>query len=202
MSDLTVSREERVREIISRYEECPYHSPKTGRRGKPHTTVDFSGISAEEIRRRDEFYMSCALELAREALLWGEVPVGALIVRGDKIISADFNGRESGKNALYHAETSVIGKACREMGGWRLPGCELYVTLEPCIMCAGAIVSARVPRVVFGATDKKAGFFGGVCDAVMLPLNHKPVVVSGVLETEAGELLTEFFEKKRASRDV
>ena len=192
-----MTREERIEEIIAPYKSCPYKAPKVGRRGKPHTTVDYSGISESEKLARDEFYMSCALELAREALLWGEVPVGAVIVRGDEIISADFNGRETEKNALYHAETTAVGKACANMGGWRLPGCELYVTLEPCIMCAGAIVSARVPRVVFGAEDPKAGFFGGVADAREMPLNHKPVVTSGVCRDESAALLQEFFGRKR-----
>ena len=190
-------RERKIKDIIEKYAACPYKAPKTARRGKPSTTVDFSGISKDEVRLRDEFYMRCALELARASLEYGEVPVGALIVRGEEIIAADFNGRESLKNALYHAETAAVGKACDALGGWRLPGCELYVTLEPCIMCAGAIISARVPRVVFGATDAKAGFFGSVADAVAFPLNHKPHVTGGVLSAETAEILTEFFEKKR-----
>ena len=191
-------RDRRISAILSRYTQCPYPSPKVSRRGKPHTTVDFSGISEENIRLRDEFYMACALELAQAALDFGEVPVGALIVRGDEIISADFNGRESEKNALYHAETAVIGKACRNMGGWRLPGCELFVTLEPCIMCAGALVSSRLPRVVYGAADTKAGFFGGIANVCEMPVNHKFKVTSGVLADRSGELLSEFFKKKRA----
>ena len=190
-------RENIISEIISRYACCPYPAPKTARRGKPHTTVDLSGLSDEDKRLRDEFYMSCALELARASAEFGEVPVGALVVRGSDIIAADFNGRESEKNALYHAETAVIGKACEALGGWRLPGCELFVTLEPCIMCAGAIVSSRMPRVVFAADDAKAGFFGSVADVNALPLNHKPNVTQGVLADESIRLLSEFFKAKR-----
>ncbi|MBQ6788782.1 MAG: nucleoside deaminase [Clostridia bacterium] len=141
--------------------------------------------------------MRCALDLAAASLEFGEVPVGAVMVRGGKIVAADFNGRESEKNALYHAEVAVIGKTCRAMGGWRLPGCELYVTLEPCIMCTGAIFQARVPRLIFGAADPKAGFFGGIANACDMPLNHKINVKSGVLAEEASRLLEEFFTKKR-----
>lgn len=190
-------REKRISEVVGKYASCPYKSPAVARWGKPHTTVDFKGISPEERLKRDEFYMSCAMELASLAAEDGEVPVGAVVVRGDEIISADFNGREVLKNALYHAETAAIGKACQKMGGWRLPGCELFVTLEPCIMCAGAIVQARMPRVVFAVSDEKAGFFGGVCDASSMPLNHKPTLEVGVLEAEARELLQSFFKKKR-----
>ena len=190
-------REKIISEILSRYKECPYPAPKTHRRGKPHTTVDFSGISEADKNLRDEFYMSCALELAKASLDFGEVPVGAVMVRGDSVVAADFNGRESEKNALYHAECAVIGKTCREMGGWRLPGCELFVTLEPCIMCAGAVFQARVPRLVFGAEDPKAGFFGGIANAAEMPLNHKLSVKSGVLAEDAKSLLEEFFAKKR-----
>ncbi len=186
-----------INRITENYRECPYPAPATARRGKPHTTVDFRGISKEDIRLRDEFYMSCALELARAAAEMGEIPVGAVVVRGGEILAADFNGRETEKNALYHAECAVIDASCRALGGWRLPGCELYVTLEPCIMCAGAIISSRMPRVIFGAADAKAGFFGSVADAAAMPLNHKPLVVRGILEYECAEVMSRFFEKKR-----
>ncbi|MBR6807142.1 MAG: nucleoside deaminase [Clostridia bacterium] len=141
--------------------------------------------------------MSCAIELGRCAASVGEIPVGALIVCGGEIIAADFNGRETEKNALYHAECAVIDKACRALGGWRLPGCELYVTLEPCIMCAGGVISSRLPRVIFGSNDPKGGFFGSVADATAFGLNHKPVITKGILERECGELLREFFQRKR-----
>ena len=186
-----------IEEIVNKYKHCPYPAPRVTRRGKPHTTVDFSGISRDDVRARDEFYMSCAAELAALAADFGEVPVGAVMVMGDRVLAADFNGRETEKNALYHAELAVIGESCRVLGGWRLPGCELFVTLEPCIMCAGGIISARVPRVVFGASDKKAGAMGGVFDSTQLPLNHRAAVTSGVLAERCEALLTEFFEKKR-----
>ena len=186
-----------IEEIVNKYKSCPYPAPRVTRRGKPHTTVDFSGISRDDVRARDEFYMSCAAELAALAADFGEVPVGCVMVMGDRILAADFNGRETEKNALYHAERAVIGESCRVLGGWRLPGCELFVTLEPCIMCAGGIISARVPRVVFGASDKKAGAMGGVFDSTQLPLNHRAAVTSGVLAERCEALLTEFFEKKR-----
>lgn len=192
-----MNREKTISEIISRYESCPYPAPTVYRRGKPHTTVDFAGISAADMDNRDEFYMKCALELAEASLSLGEVPVGAVMVRGGRIIAADFNGRESEKNALYHAEVAVIGKSCREMGGWRLPGCELFVTLEPCIMCTGAIFQARVPRLVFGAADPKAGFFGGIANACEMPLNHKMNVKRGVMAELSQRLLADFFTEKR-----
>lgn len=192
-----MNREKTILEIISRYESCPYPAPTVHRRGKPHTTVDFAGISADDMDNRDEFYMKCALELAEASLSLGEVPVGAVMVRGGRIIAADFNGRESEKNALYHAEVAVIGKSCREMGGWRLPGCELFVTLEPCIMCTGAIFQARVPRLVFGAADPKAGFFGGIANACEMPLNHKMNVKRGVMAELSQRLLEDFFTEKR-----
>ena len=190
-------RQSLINEIIKKYESCPYPAPKVQRRGKPHTTVDFSGVSAENVRLRDEFYMRCALELACLAAERGEVPVGALVVMGDRILSADFNGRENEKDALYHAEVAVIHKACRALGGWRLPGCELFVTLEPCVMCAGAVVSSRLPRVVYGAADTKAGAMGSVIDVNGFPLNHKATVTSGVLGEESEELLRKFFEGRR-----
>ena len=190
-------RQSLINEILEKYGNCPYPAPKVQRRGKPHTTVDFSGISAENIRLRDEFYMRIALDLASLAAKRDEVPVGALVVMGDRILSADFNGRETEKDALYHAEVSVIHEACQTLGGWRLPGCELFVTLEPCIMCAGAVISSRMPRVVFGADDTKAGAMGGVFDANLLPLNHKAVVTRGILKEESEEMLRRFFEGRR-----
>ena len=192
-----MNREQIISEIVSRYGSCPYPAPAVHRRGKPHTTVDFSGIGEADKAARDEYYMNCALELAAASLEFGEVPVGAVMVRGGEIVAADFNGRESEKNALYHAEVAVIGKTCQAMGGWRLPGCELFVTLEPCIMCTGAIFQARVPRLIFGAADPKAGFFGGIANACDMPLNHKINVKSGVLAESSKGLLEKFFTEKR-----
>ena len=141
-----------------------------------------------------------ALELAREAGEEGEVPVGAVVVYQGKIISEGRNRRERDKNALCHAELEAIDGACRALGGWRLWQCELYVTLEPCPMCAGAIINARIPRVVFGASDPKAGSCGSVTDLFAMPYNHHPQVFSGFLEEDAAGLLRDFFRRLREKR--
>ncbi len=146
---------------------------------------------------RDEFFMGEAIRLAREAAAEGEVPVGAVVVKGDTIVGTGRNRRETGKNALCHAELEAIDHACKTLGGWRLWQCELFVTLEPCPMCAGAIINARIPRVAFGAKDHKAGSCGSVVNLFELPYNHKPELVSGVLADECARLLTEFFQKLR-----
>ena len=145
----------------------------------------------------DADYMRCAIELAKEAAKDGEVPVGALIVKDGEVLSEGRNRREVGKNALYHAELEAINAACKKLGGWRLPGCTLYVTLEPCPMCAGAIINARIDRVVFGAFDRKAGSVGSVTDLFTFPYNWKPEVRAGCLEDECAELLSGFFKKLR-----
>ena len=145
----------------------------------------------------DQVFMDAALELARQAMADGEVPVGCVIVRGDEIVGRGRNRRETGKTALGHAEIEAIADACRNLGGWRLWECTLYVTLEPCPMCAGAIINARIPRVVFGASDSKCGACGSVCDLFSMEFNHHPQVEKGVREAEAGELLTEFFQNLR-----
>lgn len=145
--------------------------------------------------------MLAALEQAKLAASEGETPVGAVCVLGDRIVSVGRNRRETGKNALAHAELEAIDNACRELGGWRLWQCELYVTLEPCPMCAGAIINSRIKRVVYGARDAKAGSCESVVNLFELPYNHKPELVSGCLEEECSALLTAFFrtlrEKKR-----
>ena len=141
-----------------------------------------------------------ALELAREAAAEGEVPVGAVIVYQDRVIARGRNRREVGKNALCHAELEAIDGACSELGGWRLWPCTLYVTLEPCPMCAGAIINARIPRVVFGAKDQKAGSCGSVVNLFALPYNHAPGVTGGVLEDVCAGLLTAFFKELRSRR--
>ena len=145
----------------------------------------------------DEVFMVEALKLAREAFDEGEVPVGCVIVRGAEIVGRGRNRREGVKNALAHAELEAINDACRRLGGWRLWECTLYVTLEPCPMCAGAIVNARIPRVVYGASDGKCGAVRSVCALFDMTFNHHPAVESGVLEEECGALLTEFFQKLR-----
>lgn len=145
----------------------------------------------------DEQYMQQALALAREAAAEGEVPVGCVIVRGDTIVGRGRNRRETGKSALAHAEIEAINEACRNLGGWRLWECTLYVTLEPCAMCAGAILNARIPRVVFGASDKKYGAVRSVCSLFSMDFNHHPQVESGIMEEECAAVLQEFFQKLR-----
>ena len=145
----------------------------------------------------DTYFMKEALTLAREAGAEGEVPVGCVVVRGDEIVGRGRNRREKEKNALCHAELEAISQACQTLGGWRLWECTLYVTLEPCPMCAGAIVNARIPRVVYGASDAKCGAAGSVCNLFSMAFNHHPEVESGVLEEEAGQLLQEFFQNLR-----
>ena len=141
--------------------------------------------------------MAAAMELAKEAAAEGEVPVGCVIARFGEIVGRGRNRRESGKNALAHAEIEAINDACNHLGGWRLWECTLYVTLEPCPMCAGAIVIARIPRVVFGASDKKCGACGSVCDIFSMDFNHHPQVERGLMEAEASALLGEFFKNLR-----
>ena len=131
-----------------------------------------------------------ALLLAREAAADGEVPVGCVITLEDRIVGRGRNRREKGKTALAHAELEAIGEACRTLGGWRLWQCELFVTLEPCPMCAGAIINARIPRVVYGASDRKCGAVDSVCSLFSMEFNHHPQVETGVREAECGALLT------------
>ena len=146
---------------------------------------------------KDLEYMTRALELAKEAAAAGEVPVGCVIVRNDAIVGEGRNRREGIKNALAHAEIEAIDQACRTLGGWRLIGCTLYVTLEPCPMCAGAIINARIPRVVYGAKDIRFGAMGSLFDLNSLPLNHHAEVESGILGEDCVTALKEFFAKKR-----
>lgn len=148
----------------------------------------------EDLRFMDE-----ALCLAREAAAEGEVPVGCVIVRRGEIVGRGRNRRETGKTALGHAEIEAIAEACRNLGGWRLWECTLYVTLEPCPMCAGAIINARIPRVVYGASDAKCGACGSVCDLFAMEFNHRPVTEKGIREEEAAVLLSEFFQNLRVS---
>ena len=148
----------------------------------------------------DEEYMRIALSLAKQAAAEGEVPVGAVLVRDGRVIGTGRNRREQDKNALAHAEIEAIRAACGTAGGWRLTDSSLYVTLEPCPMCAGAIINARIDRVVFGASDAKAGSCGSVVDLFALPYNHHPAVTAGILETECAALLQEFFRNLRRRR--
>ena len=144
--------------------------------------------------------MQAALEQARQAAALGEVPVGAVIARHGEIVAAAHNTRETEKNATHHAELLAIDAACRALGGWRLWQCELFVTLEPCPMCSGAIINSRLKRVVYGARDPKAGCCGSLTDLFALPFNHHPVMESGLLEEEAQALLQDFFAMLREKR--
>lgn len=144
-----------------------------------------------------EYFMKEALKEAQSAAKRDEVPVGCVIVRDGKIISRGKNRRERGKNALLHAEISAISKACRRLSGWRLSGCDLYVTLEPCPMCAGAIINARIERVFVGASDPKAGACGSVVNLFEGQFNHKPEYFSEILEEECASVLKDFFKKLR-----
>ena len=145
----------------------------------------------------DLFYMDQALEMARQAAAEGEVPVGCVIVCKGEIVGRGRNRRETGRTALGHAEIQAISQACETLGGWRLWECTMYVTLDPCPMCAGAIINARIPRVVFGASDAKCGACGSVCDLFSMDFNHQPKVEKGLREQEAAKLLTEFFQNLR-----
>lgn len=151
-------------------------------------------------------YMERALELAQEAFEDGEVPVGAVVVKKStgEIIGEGRNRRETEKNALAHAELYAIDDACRRLGGWRLPDCAIYVTLEPCPMCCGAIINSRIDDVYFGAYDKKSGSVESVQRMFDFPYNHKPTVYGGISEHECSQKLSEFFrmlrEKKKKDR--
>lgn len=145
-------------------------------------------------------FMQKAVELAKISADQGEVPVGAVVVKDGEIVGEGRNRREFGKNALYHAEIEAIDNACKTLGGWRLWQCDLYVTLEPCPMCAGAIINSRIKNVYFGAYDKKAGSFGSVADFNALPYNHKPQIYGGIMEEECASLLSDFFKNLRSKK--
>ena len=142
-------------------------------------------------------FMREALVLAQEAFDDGEVPVGAVVVRKGEIVGRGRNRREKGKNALYHAELEAIDSACKALGGWRLWECELYVTLEPCPMCAGAIVNARIPQICFGAYDPKNGCCGSVANILALEYGYHPAYEGGILEKECAALMSAFFKRLR-----
>ena len=151
----------------------------------------------EDKNYTDEQFMREAIELAKSAEKIDEVPVGAVAVRDGKIIAAAYNTRETSKCATHHAEILAIEGACAALGGWRLPGVTLYVTMEPCAMCAGAIINARIERVVYGAKDFRFGAFGSALDLNEAGLNHKPEVLGGVLGEECADILTAYFKRKR-----
>lgn len=147
-----------------------------------------------------EKYMKAALKLAKKAAEEGEVPVGAVVVCDGKIVGRGRNRRETRKNALCHAEIEAIGKACKKLGGWRLHRCDLYVTLEPCPMCTGAIINSRIKTLCYGAPDPKAGSCGTLVNLFDIAYNHKPEVVAGLLEEECAEMLRAFFRELRARK--
>lgn len=142
-------------------------------------------------------YMKIALDEAKIASSEGEVPVGAVVVKDGKIIATARNNRESTGDATGHAELIAIREACRSLGGWHLSDCELYVTLEPCPMCMGAIINSRLGKVYFGAKDAKAGACGSVLNMCSYPLNHKPEIKEGFMKEECAAILSDFFLKKR-----
>ncbi len=148
----------------------------------------------------DEFFMDQAIELAKEAAKEGEVPVGAVVVIDGRIVGRGRNRRETDKNALAHAEIEAINEACKTLGGWRLWQCDMYVTLEPCPMCTGAIINSRIKRLVYGASDSKAGSCGSVVNLFSLPYNHKPEVISGLKQEECAALLSDFFKRLRKKK--
>ncbi|MBS1325126.1 MULTISPECIES: tRNA adenosine(34) deaminase TadA [Porcipelethomonas] len=147
----------------------------------------------------DEAYMQIALELARQAYEINEVPVGAIVVKKStgKIIGKGYNRREIDKNPLAHAEIAAIKQAAETLGGWRLLDCDIYVTLEPCPMCCGAIINSRIERVIFGAFDSKSGSVESIINMFDLPFNHKPKIVSGIMQKECSEILSDFFTELR-----
>lgn len=153
--------------------------------------------SIPSYQQRDAHWMHQALLEAKKAAALGEIPVGAVIVRDEQVIARAHNRRELDQDAMAHAEVLCIQQACRVLNSWRLSGCTLYVTLEPCPMCSGAIINSRLDRVVYGAKDDKAGCAGSVADLFVMPFNHTPVIRSGILEEECASVLSEFFETLR-----
>ena len=156
--------------------------------------------------KNDLHYMKIALKRAEKAATLGEVPVGAVIVKtfedgSQKIISYGYNRRESDKNALMHAEIIAINKACRALKSWRLSGCTLYVTLEPCPMCAGAAINSRLDRVVFGAKDLRFGALGSLTNIFDVPFNHIPLLEGPIMQEECAAVLKDFFKERRKKKD-
>lgn len=151
------------------------------------------------MKMSDEFYMQKALELAKKAYEIGEAPIGAVVVKKStgEIVGEGYNRRETDKSPIAHAEILAISDASARLGGWRLIDCELFVTLEPCPMCAGAIINSRIERVIFGAFDQKAGSCESVVNLFSLPYNHKPEVTANVLKEQCSEILSSFFKQLR-----
>lgn len=149
----------------------------------------------------EEKFMREALKQAKRASALGEMPVGAVIVRDGEIISRAYNRRETKKNALYHAEITAIDRACKKLGGWRLPRCEMYVTLEPCPMCAGAILNSRIEHIYYGASDEKSGCCGSKINLLDMNLcNYTVTVTGGILENECRDIIKKFFRNLREGK--
>lgn len=157
---------------------------------------EFAEYTEEELL----YYMGEAYAEAEKAYEKNEIPVGCVIVWDKQIVSRAHNTRETDKNALCHAELSAVNSACEKLGGWRLHKADLFVTLEPCVMCAGACINARINRVYFGAKDERYGAFGGFIDLQTEKFNHMPVVIGGVMENECARLLQRFFKSLRARK--
>ena len=148
--------------------------------------------------KNDEKFMRRALKLATIASKIDEVPVGCVIVKDNKVIATGYNKREIDNNPLGHAETIAIKKAAKKLGDWQLVSCDLYVTIEPCIMCAGAIIQSRIKRVIYGAPDIKGGAFGSSINVLGANnINHRPEVIGGVLEKECADIIKNYFKSKR-----
>lgn len=149
---------------------------------------------------KEEKYIKLALKQAKKAQLIDEVPIGCVVVKDDKVIARGYNLRETKNNVIKHAEIVAIEKACKKLCSWRLVDCDIYVTLEPCPMCAGAIYQARMKRVIFGASDLKAGALGGNFDMYKEKLNHYPEVIKNICENECSEIIREYFKNKRKNK--
>lgn len=148
--------------------------------------------------KNDEYFMSLAIKQAKLALKKDEVPIGAIIVKDNKIVSKGYNVRESKNDALGHAEIVAIKKACKKLNSWRLCGCKIYVTIEPCLMCAGAIIQSRLDEVIFGSYDPKGGAFGSNIDVTKVNnLNHYPKVSKGILKESCQSIIKNYFKQKR-----
>ena len=158
-------------------------------------TVDIENMDE---RSRDEYFMAIAMEEARKAYELGEIPIGAILVKDNTIVSRHHNRRELDHDATAHAEVLVIREACDVLKRWRLTGCTLYVTIEPCPMCAGAVINSRIDRVVYGASDYKGGAVESLFNVLSHPgLNHEPQLQAGILADECSQLMKDFFKKKR-----
>ena len=154
----------------------------------------------EKMSRDDEYYMRMALKEAKKAYDIGEVPIGCVIVKDDKIIARAYNKREALGMSLAHAEILAIKKACKKLGDWRLEGCTLYVTLEPCIMCSGAIIQSRIPKVIYGALDYRFGTHKSITNVFDIKFNHEVDIRGGVLAKECSDIITSFFKELRGKK--